>query len=193
VGRNGRQSPRPTTTAIDGGSRGRVDRIAETRDDDIDRIRIDDERRSKQHVIPFCPVNRTARRIDEQPTRHRFTLHTGVQLQGGFEWLLRRSILDKFEPHEKPSATDIPDIRMVAETLAETARQPIAHGADIFHEAVARDNLLHRKSGSAGHRMADIGVAVLEEAGTLGKGLENFSVEQNRAYWLIAAAQPFGD
>jgi len=54
-------------------------------------------------------------------------------------------------------------MRMIPKALAEPARQMRAHGFHIVEQPVAGNDLLNGERGGTGHRMADIGVAVLEE------------------------------
>ena len=66
-------------------------------------------------------------------------------------------------PMNKPAPANVAHMGMIAETLAEPTRQMRAHGSDIVEKLVAADDLLNGKCCRAGHRMAEIGVTVLEE------------------------------
>ena len=77
----------------------------------------------------------------------------------------------------------IADVRMLASRASSAALQTLAHRDDIGEQAVAPDDLLHGEAGGRRHRMAHIGVAVLEEAGAFGERLEDL---------LLSSTAPIG-
>ena len=79
------------------------------------------------------------------------------------------------------------------EAVIEALRQARAHHFDVVEQAVAAHDFLHGQAGRAGHRMAEVRVTMLEEAGTVGEGIENLLAEQRRAGRLITAAKSLGD
>src|SRR3546814_15870848 len=68
---------------------------------------------------------------------------------------------------------------------SEAALQLAAHGDDLGEQAFPVDGLLHRKAGRRGHRVAHVGMAVLEEAGALGEGVEDGARQQDRTDRLV--------
>ena len=68
-------------------------------------------------MVPLRTVDGTAHRIDHQPSRHRFALDGGVQLEGGIERLLAAAISDEFDGAEQAPPPDIADMGMVGKTL----------------------------------------------------------------------------
>ncbi len=68
-----------------------------------------------------------------------------------------------------------------------------AHLDDVGEKPVAPDDVLHRERRRRGHRMAHIGVSVLERARTIGESVEDPLRYQHGADRLVAAAQALGD
>ena len=60
-------------------------------------------------------------------------------------------------------------------------------------QAIALDHLLHGERRGACDRVAEVRVAVLEEAAAAVERLDDPLLDQHRADRLVAAAQPFGD
>src|ERR1700722_388432 len=142
----------------------RIERIAQALDDVVDLSFADDEGRREQDMVSPDSVDRAAHRIDHQAARHRFLLYARVQLARGIERSLRTAVGDKLDAAEQPAPSDIADMRIVGEALLQPSLQTFAHRPDIGEQAVAPDDLLNCEAGGCGHRMAHIGMAMLEEA-----------------------------
>jgi hypothetical protein len=69
----------------------------------------------------------------------------------------------------------------------------LALAAHIGEQLVAPDHLLHGERAGAGQRMAEIGVPVIEEARSLGEGVEDPASHEHGADRRKAAAEPLGD
>src|SRR5882757_7551232 len=170
---------------------GRINCIAETFDDYLHLPLVHDERRGEQNMVSSGAINRAAHRVDEQAARHRFALDQCVQLQFRSKGLLGTAVSDQFDTAVQTTSADIADVMMVGEPLFQPALEMAAHLNHIGQQAIATNNILHRKPGGGGHRVAHIGMTVLEEARPFGKGLEYLLAEQDGPNRLIAAAQAF--
>src|SRR3546814_568250 len=70
---------------------------------------------------------------------------------------------------------------VVAEALVQAVVEMQAHRLDVVEQVVAHDHLLHGECRRAGHRMAEIGMAVLEKAAAVFEGVEDLLAQQSRA------------
>ena len=84
-------------------------------------------------------------------------------------------------------------MRMIAERAFQALAQSGALRAHALEQAVAADDLLHCQRGGAGGGVAQIGVAMLEEARALFDGAHDALLRHDRADRLVAAAQALGD
>ena len=82
----------------------------------------------------------------------------------GIERPLARPVADQLERAEEPAPADVADERVLAEALREAPLEPCAHFVHVGEEPIPPDDVLHRKRRRRGHRMAHIGVAMLEPA-----------------------------
>ena len=106
---------------------------------------------------------------------------------------LAAAILHQLDGLEQPAAAHVADVMMVAEALVQAPHQGLALRLDIGQQIVAPDDALHGERARARQRMAQIGVAVLEEAGTLFEGLEHLLANENGPDRREAAAEPLGN
>ena len=79
---------------------------------------------------------------------------------------------------------------MIAERAFQALAQSGALRAHALEQAVAADDLLHCQRGGAGGGVAQIGVAMLEEARALFDGAHDALLRHDRADRLVAAARP---
>ena len=87
-----------------------------------------------------------------------------MQLSRGVERRFADPIRHQLDADEKPAASDVADERVVVQRVAEAAPQLLAARANVFEQTLLFDGLLHGERRGAGDGVADIGVAVLEEA-----------------------------
>ena len=116
-----------------------------------------------------------------------------MEPEGRVERLLSRAVFDELERPEEAAATDVADEGAVSEPLHEAALEKVAHGDDVGQQVVTPDRVLHGERRRGRHRMAHIGVAVLEGARAVGEGLEDPLRQENHADRLVAAAETLGD
>ena len=114
-------------------------------------------------------------------------------LQRRVQRFLGVAVGDQLDAAEQPPAPDIADIRMLPERGFQTFLQTRTHGVDVFHQAGARHDLDHLVGGCGGDGVADIGVAVLEQARAVPERVIDLSRKQRRPDRLIAAAETLGD
>src|SRR5262247_494918 len=158
-----RTSVRPGNESVDLRRR-RVDRLAETVDNHVDLSGVDDERRRNQHVVAARTVRRAAHGINHQPAAHGFTFDARMHLQPRVERLLGTAVTHHFDAIEQPAPAHVTDEGMIAEALAQSARQVCALLAHVGEQAVATNHSLHRQRRRAGERMTHVGMAVLKSA-----------------------------
>ena len=92
----------------------------------------------------------------------------------GSNGVLAGAVGDQLDAAEQAAAAQVADMRMIAEALVQARLQARRPGARTAASRSSRaDHLLHRQRGRAGHRMADIGVAVLEHAAAFGEGVDD--------------------
>ncbi len=106
---------------------------------------------------------------------------------------LARAVGHELDAPEEAAAADVAHMRVAAECLGQHGAECHAVVAHLGNEAVAPDHLLHRERRRAGHRMAEVGVAVLEEAAALRHGIDDLSLRQHRANRLVATAKALGN
>ena len=95
-------------------------------------------------------------------------LDARVQLALRIERFLGAAVGDQLDALEQAAPAHVADKGMIAEALLQPARQMRALRADVGEQIVAADDALHGERRGAGQRMADVGVAVLEDAGAVG-------------------------
>jgi hypothetical protein len=156
----------------DAGDRG-IDGGAEPLDDDLDIGVIDDEGWGEEDMIAMAAVDRATHWVDHQATRHGFLFNAGVEPDGGIEWLFRCPVDDQFEASEETAPAQVADMAMISKALPQSIAEINPHGLGIGKEAIPPDNVLDRQRRGRGHRMAHIGVAVLEEAGSVRECVED--------------------
>ena len=137
---------------------------SEALDDHVDLRRADNEGRRQENVVALDAVDRAAHRIDHEALRHRLALDAGVQFQGRIERPLARPVADQLERPEKPAAANVADERVLGEALVQATLEPCAHLDHVGEQPIPSDDVLHRQRRRRGHRMAHIGVAMLEAA-----------------------------
>ena len=174
----------------------RIDGACEPLDDLVELGVGDDERRRQQHMVAaagrrWCrPSDNTIR-----PRAIASRLDARVQLAAPDRtapwWRGRRT--SSMRP-EQAAAADVAHVRVGAEAPRAGARaRPSPLARTRVEQAVALDHLLHRQRRGAGHRVAEVGVAVLEEAAASRDRVDDARLRQHRADRLVAAAQALGD
>jgi len=144
-------------------------------------------------VVAALAVYRAAHRVDQQAGRHRLRLDARVQLVARVEGLLRAAVLDQLDADEQPAAADVAHMRMRTQPLAQRALELRAALAHVREQLVALNHLLHRERGGRSRRVADVGVAVLEQPAAAAHRIDQLARCEHRADRLVAAAQPFGE
>src|SRR5262245_52016224 len=178
--------------SCDGGGRG-VDCLSETFDGCVDLRGVNDERRRNQNMVTPRAIHRAAHWIDHQPPRHRFAFDAGMHLQFRVERLFDAAIEHQLDAVKQAAPADIADIRMIAETLAQSARQVSTLLAHVGEQVVAINDLLHRQRCRASERMSHIGVAVLKGAGAVRNCGEDPWADQQRTDGSETTTHALGD
>ena len=127
-----------------------------------------------------------------RPSSHGHRLDAGPQFGRGGKRPLVGAILDKLQSEHQAAATDIANVRVVVETVAQNGGQGAAGACHPLDQALLIDDLLNRQPGGAGHRVPDIGVAVLEGAGAVLELACYFLVHHQCADRLVAGTQALG-
>src|SRR4051794_3016441 len=86
---------------------------------------------------------------------------------------LRFAVGHQLDSPEQSAAPDVPHMRMIFEALVQRFLQLSAAGAHVLEQAALPDDALHGECRRTCKRMPDVGMAVLEHAGTVGKCVEN--------------------
>src|SRR5712675_83757 len=144
-------------------------------------------------MIAATAVHRSAPRIAAKPAFEGYSLDPLIELERGIERRARGAVGHQFDGLEQAASADVADMPVIAEALGQPPlelRAALLHALD---QSFLDDNLLHFECGGACHRMREVGMAVLERAGTLPDGVDDPAARQHRADWLIAAAQSLGD
>src|ERR671925_1198504 len=115
-------------------------------------------------MVATPAVNRAAHRIDHEAIGHRLLLYSRMEPEHRIEWLLRAAVGDELDRLEQTATAYVADMMMIAEALVQASRQMLPHLLYLPEKVVAADDLLHGQPGRGRHRMAHIGMAVLEEA-----------------------------
>ena len=115
-------------------------------------------------MVAVLAVAGARHRVADQPGLKGCLLDPPGQPQGRIKRLLCVPVGDQLHPAEQPAAADVAHIGMLAETVLQRRLQLLTHFRAALHQAALQHCLDHGKARSGGHRVADIGVAVLEEA-----------------------------
>ena len=83
-----------------------------------------------------------------------------------------RAVLDKFERMDQPDVTDLTDVRMRAEGLAETLRQPRCRILRLFQDIFLIEDVEDGERRCAAERVARVGMAVHERLSLAPVGVE---------------------
>ncbi len=125
------------------------------------------EGRRQQDVVATLAVDRAAHRVDHQTTRHGLLLDSRVQLARRVEGRLAAALVHQLDAAKQTAAAQLAHMRVSAERGLQRAGQELTVVAHFVHQAIARYHFLHGQRRGAGHRMAQVGVAMLEEAAAL--------------------------
>ena len=88
-----------------------------------------------------------------------------MQPERRVERLLRGAVPHELDAAKQASPPDVADVGMLAEGLAQQPLETLADAAHPCEEIVGDDRPLDRQRPGAGRSVAEIGVAVQEEAG----------------------------
>src|SRR5262245_13885537 len=113
-------------------------------------------------MVADAAVHRAAHRIAAEPELERPRLDPRIELLRGIERRARRAVGDELDCPEQAAAPDVADVTVIAETFGEPALEPSAAFLHPVQQLLLVDDLLHFQRGGAGHRMAQIRMAVLE-------------------------------
>src|SRR5262249_13059883 len=144
-------------------------------------------------MVAARAIHRTAHWIDHHPPRHCFAFDAGMHLQFRVERLFGTAVEHQLDAVKQPAPADVTDIRMIAETLAQSARQVGTLLAHVGEQIGAMDDLLHRQRCRASERMSHIGVAVLKGAGAVCNRREDLLADQQRTDGRETATHALGD
>ncbi len=144
-------------------------------------------------MIADAPVDRSAHWIDHQPPVHRGLLDSRVQLVRRIEDLFGLAIGDEFDRLEQTAPANVADVRVIDEALHQALTQSLSLLANALEEVVAANHPLHGKRRGARRGVADVGMAVLEEAGAARNGVDDPRLHQHGSDRLVATAQSLGD
>src|SRR5690606_19487158 len=166
--------------------------MAESFDDGIDDLLVDDERGSDQYVIAIAPVHGASHRINEQARRHRFALDERVQSEVGRKRSLAGPVRDELDSPEESTTPDIPDEGMIAQTLAQSRLHPLALASHVLEPAITTDDLLNSECARASERMTEKGLPVPERSRAAPQAIGNLRSNEQCGEWHVASAQALG-
>jgi hypothetical protein len=150
----------------------RIDGVAKPAHDLIDIVRRDDVRRCQQHVIALRAVDRSAARISHEPARHALRLDSRVEAQRRIERRLGDAIGNQLECAKKTAAANVTDMRMIGEACDQCLRKIFTAGTHVGEQAFVAEWCPVRLVPLRSKRVTDVGMPVLEGAGTAGDRLE---------------------
>ena len=127
----------------------------------------DYERRRQQDMVAVDAIDRAAHRIADQASVERGLLEPGMDAQLGIERCLGLAIGDQLDALEQPTPANVADMRMLAEALDQCGVQFLSLLARPPDEPAPDQCVAHREPGRTSDGVADVGVAMLEEAGAL--------------------------
>ena len=114
---------------------------------------------------PLLAVDRAADRIAQQAARHGFLLDRArAACSAGSKGVLLARSATSSTPQKRPRPRMSPTCGCSPKRLAQHRAEGLAVCAHLGQQAVALDHLLHRERRGAGHRVPEVGMAVLEEA-----------------------------
>ena len=143
-------------------------------------------------MVPAGAVDRPAHRVAEQAVLHRPLLHLRIQPLPGVKRLLGDPVGDQLQSPEKPPPPDIADVRVRAEPGTQPALERVAQPAHFRDQVPLAECPLHRERGRAGDRVAEVGVAVLEEPRALDDRVVHPAACEERPDRLVAGAESLG-
>ena len=138
-------------------------------------------------------VDRAAHRVAQQAVREGARLDAGVELFRRVERGLAGTVAHQLDAEEQAPAANVADVRVRRELPLQRGEQLRAAGAHAGQQVIAFDHALHRQCGGARHRVAEVGVAVLEHAAAVAQRRDHTFVCEHRADRLVATAQALGD
>ena len=144
-------------------------------------------------MVAIAAVDRAAHGVAQHAVLHGLRLDLRVQLESRVKGRLAGLVLHQLHAPEQAAATDVANMRVAVETGMQLLLQVSATRQHLRHQVVALDHFLHRQRSRSGHGVANVSVAVLEQATALAHGFHNLVLRQYRANRLVAAAQAFGD
>src|SRR5690606_4065695 len=117
-----------------------------------------------QDVIALHAVDRPAHRIAQEALLQALGLHPRMDTQRGIERAPGRAVLHELDAPEKAAAADVAHVRVLLQAIAQARFQRRRQRAHALDQAALDESALHGESGGARDRVADVGMAVLEEA-----------------------------
>ena len=115
-----------------------------------------------------------------------------VEAKCGIERFLRLPVTHDLDGAEQAPATDIADVRMLAEGLMQRIGQFLAFRGNTIDQPVVEQPREHRIRRRARRRMPPVGMAMREEACPVDEGLIDAGAGDGRADRLVASPQPLG-
>ncbi len=113
-----------------------------------------------------------------------------LRIEGGLAW---RGLAPARSPGTSPRPRMSPTCGCSPKAACRRWRRPSPWRCTRSSRRSRADHLLHGQRRGAGHRMADVGVAMLEQAAAARECLDQPRLRQHRADRLVAAAQSLGD
>src|SRR5260221_8964320 len=144
-------------------------------------------------MIPLAAVHSSAHRVATEPAFEGCGFNPQIELERRIERRARGAVGDQFDRLKQAAAADIADMAMIAEALGQPPFELRATRLHFVEQSLLADDLLYLQRRGAGHRMRQIGVAVLECARTLPEGVDDLAAREHGADRLIAATQSLGD
>ncbi len=144
-------------------------------------------------MIALAAVHGSAHRVATKPTFEGCGLDPLIELERRIERRARGAVGDQFDRLEQAAPSDVADMPVIAEALGEPPFELRAKLLHLVEQMLLADDLLYLQRRGAGHRMRQIGMAVLERARALPDGVDDLAACEHGADRLIAAAQSLGD
>ena len=129
----------------------RIEGIAERRDEGLQLLVGDDERRSEQHEVAVHAV-RVARARVEQEAALPSQAHDGFDEPGRpRERRTGRPIGDQLQADQQPATADLADVGVVPQSLVQQRAEPCALGGARLDEPLALEDAQHLAGDGRAH------------------------------------------
>ena len=137
-----------------------VDRASEAIDDGDELVVGHDERRAEHDGVAVRAVGEARAGIEQQPGLPAGAEDRLRHAVSAREWRARLAVRDELQPDQEAAPTDLADIGMGAEAVAEQRLEPIALRGARLHEVLVLQDPEHLAGHRRAHRVMGVGEAV---------------------------------